>query len=170
MIFGALAKTGQLGRVTLYGHFKSRQALIEMVVRQVLDAANESLDDVDLSGDAASALERLVDATWIVTARSGRLLVAAEQALPPTAIRDAHNGGLEERVRHFFDAAQRTGEFRSDMATDWLVAVFHAVVHVAATEVDAGRLDRESAPGVITKTMLATLVPAPHDRTNSPSQ
>ena len=60
-----------------------------------------ALDEVDLSGDAAAALERLVDATWRLILRSGSLLVAAEKALPAAIVRQAHVGGVEERVRNF---------------------------------------------------------------------
>lgn len=154
------AKAG-LGRVTIYGHFASRQVLVEAVVRRVLAAADAALDEVDLSGDAAAALERLVDATWRVTMRSGSLLVAAEKALPATVVRQAHAGGLEERVRGFFTTAQASGAFRSDLSADWLMAIFHAIVHVAANEIDAGRLDPDQASSTITSTMLAILGASP---------
>ena len=52
----ATATEAGLGRVTIYGHFKSRQDLIEVVVRRVLAAANDALGEVDLTGDAAGAL------------------------------------------------------------------------------------------------------------------
>ena len=151
-----IAAEAGLGRVTIYGHFRSRRELVELVVRRVLEAADEAMDAVDLSGDAAGALARLVEATWAVTVRSGSILVAAEKALPPAVVREAHRGGLEERVRAFVAAAQEQGEFRTDLPVDWLVAVFHAVVHAAANEIDAGRLDAERAASAITATMLAS--------------
>jgi TetR/AcrR family transcriptional regulator, mexCD-oprJ operon repressor len=157
-----IAAEAGLGRVTIYGHFSSRQALIEAVVHRVLAAANAALNAVDLSGDPGAALERLVEATWQVTLRSGSLIVAADKALPATTVRQAHAGGLEERVRNLFRAGQRSGAFRSDLSADWLVAIFHAVLHAAADEIDVGRLGPEDASRVITSTMLAVLdyVPA----------
>jgi AcrR family transcriptional regulator len=154
--------------VTIYGHFASRQVLIEAVVHRVLAAANAALDEVDLSGDPAAALERLVDATWRVTMRSGSLLVAAEKALPAATVRQAHAGGLEERVRGFIARAQATGAFRSDLSADWLMASFAAIIHAAANEIDAGRLDVDRASNTITSTMLAVLLPprAPRTRPN----
>lgn len=154
-----IAAAAGLGRVTIYGHFKSRPVLVEAVIRRALTAVNAALDAVDLSGDAVSALERLVDATWELTMRSGSLLVAAEKALPASTVRQAHAGGLEDRVRDFIERAQGTGEFRSDLPADWLMAIFHAVLHAAANEIDAGRLDREAAPRTITATMLGVLLP-----------
>src|SRR5829696_5011916 len=72
-----IAAEAGLGRVTIYGHFASRQVLIEAVVRRMLAVATAALDEVDLSGDPAGALERLVLATWRLILRSGSLLVAA---------------------------------------------------------------------------------------------
>jgi TetR/AcrR family transcriptional regulator, mexCD-oprJ operon repressor len=83
------------------------------VVRRVLGVGNAALDEVDLSGDAAAALERLVDATWRLILRSGTLLVGAEKALPAAIVRQAHLSGVEERVRNFIATSQASGAFRS---------------------------------------------------------
>jgi TetR/AcrR family transcriptional repressor of mexCD-oprJ operon len=152
-----IAAEAGLGRVTIYGHFSSRQVLVEAVVGRVLNAVDSALNEVDLSGDPGEAFQRLVDATWQLTMRSGGLIIAADKALPASTVREAHTGGLEERVRKLFNAGKQSGAFRSDLPTDWLVATFHAVLHTAADEIDAGRLDSAAASQVITSTMLATL-------------
>jgi AcrR family transcriptional regulator len=149
-----IAKEAGLGRVTIYGHFKSRAELIEVVVRRVLDDANTVLGEVDLTGDAKRALARLVEASWEVTIRSGSLVVAAEKALSPQVVRDAHAGALEDRVANFLAGAQRAKTFRTDLSTEWLVATFHATLHAAANEIAAGRLARDEAAHVIIATLL----------------
>jgi len=150
-----IADAAGLGRVTLYGHFENRAELIEVVVRRVLESANEVLANVDLSGDAETALVRLVEASWEVTVRSGSIVAAAQKALPPRVIREAHAGELENRVRNFLASGQRRGAFRADLPTEWLVAVFHATLHAAANEIAARRLHAEKAASVITATLLA---------------
>jgi TetR/AcrR family transcriptional repressor of mexCD-oprJ operon len=154
-----IASAAGLGRVTIYGHFKTRAELIELVTRRVLDDANQVLSEVDLTGNAADALARLVAASWRVTVRSGSLVVAAEKALPPNVVRAAHAGELEDRVHDLLANGQRSGAFRSDLSTGWLVAVFHATIHAAAHEIDAGRLPAEEAADVITKTLLGSYRP-----------
>jgi len=151
-----IASAAGLGRITIYGHFKTRAELIEVVARRVIEAADIVLSDVDLTGDAQEALGRLVDASWRVTLRSGSLVVAAEKALPPPVVRDIHAGGLEDRVRKLLAGGQRAGSFRADLSTAWLVAMFHATLHAAAVEIDAGRLNADDAAGVMTATLLAT--------------
>jgi TetR/AcrR family transcriptional regulator, mexCD-oprJ operon repressor len=166
-----IAGAAGLGRVTVYGHFKSRAELIEVVARRVLEDANEVLSGVDLTGDPAAALARLVEASWKVTVRSGSLVVAAEKALPAHVVREAHAGELEDRVRSFLAAARRAGAFRTDQSCDWLVAVFHATVHAAANEIEAGRLDADEAAGAITATLLgAYQTPAGPKRARSSSR
>ena len=152
-----IAAAAGLGRVTVYGHFASRPALVEAVVRRVLAKADAALEAVDLTGDAAPAFTRLVQATWQVTMRSGRLLVAAERALPAETVREAHVGRLEERVRDFIATAQDQGAFRRDLSAAWLMTVFHAVLHAAANEIDHERLDPAEAPDMIARTMLSVL-------------
>ena len=57
-------------------------------------------------------------------------------------------------MHDFVARAQKTGEFRDDLPTDWLVASFHAILHAAANEIAAGRIEADRAAGVITATML----------------
>lgn len=167
---GDIAAAAGLGRVTIYGHFKTRAELVEIVVRRVLDDSNTVLGGVDLTGDAQQALVRLVEATWEVTTRSGSLVVAAEKALPPHVVRDAHAGELEDRVQNFLARAQRAGTFRTDLSTEWLVAIFHATLHAAANEIAAGRLERDQGASVITATLLgAYRTPPGRPRRSRPS-
>jgi AcrR family transcriptional regulator len=158
---GDIAAEAGLGRITIYGHFKTRAALVEVVSRRVLGDANALLARVDLRGDPAQALARLVTASWEVTARSGSLVVAAETALAPRVVRDMHAGELEDRVRRFLAGGQRKGSFRSDLSTDWLVALFHAALHTAATEVQAGRLESGEVAEIVTATLLGAYRPPP---------
>ena len=151
---GDIASEAGLGRITVYGHFNSRAELIEVVTRRALDEANRVLASVDLAGNAAAALTRLVEASWEMTIRHGSLVVAAEKALPPAVVRGAHAGELENRVRNFLARAQRAGEFRSDLSTEWLVTMFHATLHAAANEIARGRLPPSRAASVITATLL----------------
>ena len=78
-----IAKAAGVGRVTLYGHFPSRAALIREVADRAIAHTDEVLAQVDLEGDPREVLGRLLETTWHLTHRYGALVVAASQALPP---------------------------------------------------------------------------------------
>lgn len=139
------------------GEGRRRLVLVEAIARRALSQANETLERVDLSGDPRDALGRLVDATWQVTTASGGLVVAADRALPPSLVTEAHTGPLTRRVEDLLTAGQAAGAFRDDLPLSWLITTLHALLHNAVHEVEAGRLDGERAPQLVRQTMLSIL-------------
>jgi TetR/AcrR family transcriptional repressor of mexCD-oprJ operon len=154
---GDIAAEAGLGRVTIYGHFKSRAVLIEAITRRALATANEAVAGLDLAGDRNAALTRLVDTLWQVTARSSFLVIAAERALPASVLAEAHQGPLQQRVETFIRDGQASGAFRADLPVGWLIAAFHSLLHAAVTETYAGRLDVADGPRVVRTAILAVL-------------
>ena len=154
---GDIAAEAGLGRVTIYGHFASRPVLIEAITRRALTAANDAVAAVDLTGDRADALARLVDAHWRVTLRSSFLVVAAERALPAVVLAEAHAGPLQHRVEDFLREGQAAGDFSADLPLGWLVAAFRGLLHGAATEAHAGRLDPADGSRLVASAMLGIL-------------
>src|SRR5688500_12387474 len=60
-----IAQAAGVGRVTLYGHFASREDLVEAVVKDVMLAAEGAFEAARMdSGRAVEALGRLVRASW----------------------------------------------------------------------------------------------------------
>ena len=154
---GDIAAEAGLGRVTIYGHFKSRRVLVEAIARRALSRANEALESLDLGGDPRDVLGRLVNATWQVTRTSGGLVVAADRTLPASLVAEVHTGPLTQRVEDVFTAGQAAGAFRDDLPLGWLTTTLHALLHNAVHEVEAGRLDPERAPQLVRETMLSVL-------------
>jgi TetR/AcrR family transcriptional repressor of mexCD-oprJ operon len=89
-------------------------------------------------------------------------VAAAERSLPAAQIRAAHDGMLVP-VGELLERGRSEGVFRTDLPTSWLAAVLHSVVHCAATEVGAGRVDPGDAASYITKTVLASFAPGLQD-------
>ena len=153
-----IAAAAGVGRVTLYGHFASRAALIDAALGHALRRADQILDAVDLSGDPRDALARLVASSWQILDRFRGALAAAERELPPGRIRASHDEPMS-RVQTLISRGQREAVFRADLPTDWLVALFYTVMHGAAAEIGAGRLQSAQAARVITATLLAAYTP-----------
>src|SRR6266545_2764811 len=142
-----IARAAGVGRVTLYGHFPSREELVEAVLAHTLAKANAVLDSVAIdSGPASDAMSRLIRSSWRVL----------DQHRGAVRIREHHDQAMA-RVERLVARGQDEGEFRTDLPRSWLVATFYSLMHGAAEEVDAGRLDPTEAAGVLATTILAAI-------------
>jgi AcrR family transcriptional regulator len=153
-----IAAAAGVGRVTLYGHFQSRAALVAEVVAAAMRAGNARLEAVDLEGDPPEALGRLLDASWEVTHRYGGLVLAAQAALPEAEFREAHDEPVR-RVQRLLRRGRREGSFRNDVPLDWQVMTIQGVIHAASGAVHRGEVAANRVPGLIRSTILATLAP-----------
>jgi AcrR family transcriptional regulator len=152
-----IARAAGIGRVTLYGHFESREHLVEALLARATAEAERIVADADVdSGAATEALARLVRGSWRTLDQHRGLHAAAARSLPPERLRQ-HHGGVLRRVQGLVRRGQEADEFRTDLPLDWLVSVVYAVMHNAADEVDAGRLPPEQAADVLVTTLTALL-------------
>lgn len=157
----AVARAAGVGRVTLYAHFPSREALLEAVLAHAFAQADAALDSEALDQEPAPrALARLIQSSWRILDRHRSLLVAATRTLGPSRLRDYHARVLG-RVERLVASGQREGAFRTDLPRGWLVATFYSLMHAAAEEVDAGRLAPSAAGDVLHATLLAALAAPP---------
>ncbi|MFE3458734.1 TetR/AcrR family transcriptional regulator [Nocardiopsis aegyptia] len=157
----SIAEAAGVGRMTLYGHFPTRAALVEAALTEALRAGDETLDSVDLSGDAREALTRLLASSWALVAESAALLAAAQGVLPAGRVRELHASAVD-RVEELVHRGRREGVFRTDLPVSWLVSVVHYVLHGAAEEHRAGRVGTADVAGLVTATVRSILdTPSP---------
>ena len=147
-----IAAEAGVGRMTLYGHFKTRAELIDATLVDGLEGAEAVLADVPLDGDPSEAFEALITSSWMLLERIRAVLVVAQRELQPARIREMHEKA-EARMRGLLERGQREGAFRADLPVDWLLAVTHLTMNAAAEEVTAGQLDRDDAARVIVTTL-----------------
>ncbi|GAA3470135.1 TetR/AcrR family transcriptional regulator [Nonomuraea roseola] len=151
-----IAQAAGVGRMTLYGHFRTRAALVEAALMDALRAGEETLSSLDLAGDAREAMTRLLVSSWELVAESAALLAAAEGVLPAGRVRELHAEPVQ-RMAELIRRGQEQGVFRTDMPTTWLVSMTHYILHGAADEVRAGRLPPHDAADVVTKSIHSVL-------------
>jgi TetR/AcrR family transcriptional repressor of mexCD-oprJ operon len=149
-----IAQAAGVPRVTLYGHFPSRDDLVEAALMRVLSEGDKVLGSLDLTGDPRDALGVLIRSSWLLIAQSSAILEAAQASLPPGRVQELH-AKPAQRVDDLIRRGQAEGVFRADLPTSWLVSVLHHVMHGAAIDVAKGRLDRTDAPRFISETILA---------------
>ncbi|OLT13911.1 TetR family transcriptional regulator [Actinomadura sp. CNU-125] len=147
-----IAAQAGVGRMTLYGHFKTRAELVDATLADSLEQAEAVLADVPLDGDPAEAFEALITSSWMLLERLRAVLVVAQRVLQPVRIREMHEKA-EARMRGLVERGQREGVFRADLSVAWLLAVTHLTMNAAAEEVTAGRLESDDAARVIVTTL-----------------
>lgn len=149
-----IAKAAGVVRVTVYGHFASREELIEAVLIRTIERSEAELAAVDLGGDAVAALDRLVRRSWRIVDTFHRLIGAAEDALSNERIM-AHHAEPMARVQALIERGQREGSMRRDLGAEWLTSCFTALLHAAAAELRAGRLAEDDADRVVAATVVS---------------
>ncbi|WP_329425349.1 TetR/AcrR family transcriptional regulator [Streptosporangium sp. NBC_01495] len=154
-----IAKAAGVGRMTLYGHFRTRPELVEAALVDAMHAGEEALSAVDLTGDAREALSRLLDSSWSLVAESMALLAAAQKVLPAERIRELH-AAPAQRVGELIRRGQNDGVFRVDLPITWLINVLHYILKGAAEENRAGRMETGEVSRVVIATVQSLLRPA----------
>jgi AcrR family transcriptional regulator len=151
-----IAQAAGVGRMTLYGHFRTRGDLVEAALMDALRAGDETLSSLDLTGDTYEAMTRLLASSWEIVAESAALLTAAETVLPAGRVRELH-AEPARRMAELIRRGQEQGVFRADLPTTWLVSLVHYILHGAASEVRAGRLPSHGASDMVTKSVQSVL-------------
>jgi AcrR family transcriptional regulator len=155
---GEVAQAAGVGRVTLYGHFPSREILIEAALERALTEGDRVLDSVDLSGPPFEALRRLIEASWSLTAQAGGVLEAARTVLPAGRIHELH-AKPQQRVDELISRGQAEGAFRTDLPAAWLASTMHHVMKGAASDVAAGQLKQDDVGRLIADVIVGAYSP-----------
>jgi TetR/AcrR family transcriptional repressor of mexCD-oprJ operon len=157
-----IAAAAGVGRITLYGHFKNRAELVDAVMGRTIEHADAILGTVDPNGDPREELARLVAASWQIVHRFRNILLAAHREIPAERIRGIHDPVLRQ-VQDLIEWGQHTGAFRTDLPMHWLTTTTFSLMHAAAEDAAAGRLDASDAPRLITATLLGAFTPSAGD-------
>jgi AcrR family transcriptional regulator len=157
----AVARAAGVGRVTLYAHFPSRQALLEALMAHAIAQANQALElETPDDEPASQTLAQLIRSSWRILDRHRSLLAAATRELGLARVRKHHDQVLD-RVDRLIQQGQDEGSVRSDLPRTWLVTTFYSLMHAAADEVDTGRLPHAAAANALQATLLSALAPTP---------
>jgi TetR/AcrR family transcriptional regulator, mexCD-oprJ operon repressor len=149
----AVANEAGVSRVTVYAHFSTREQLLEALVERTVQKTTDALDAIEPErGPPLEALRRIIDVGWRDLDRNDAIAQAAGELLTPEALRRTHRAAYV-RLRKLVERGRRSGDFRTDVPAEWLVASFHALIHAAGDEVRAGRMRAGAALDALRTTM-----------------
>jgi TetR/AcrR family transcriptional regulator, mexCD-oprJ operon repressor len=147
-----IARRAGVVRATIYMHFPTRESLLDAVMEDATAQVAEATRQAEPArGEPREALERVLLATWRQLSQFHNILQININRLSAKELRRRHLP-ITTQIVPLLERGQAEGIFRSDVSADWLIAVVRAIVHVASTELQAGRLSETD----VERTMLTT--------------
>src|SRR6184192_2152906 len=147
-----IARRAGVVRATIYAHFPTRESLLDAVMELAVDQVAQAMRAADPErGEPTQALERVLLATWQQLSQFHTVLAININRLSTKELHRRHLPMTTQLVP-LIERGQAGGVFRSDVSAAWLIAVVRAIVHVASSELQAGRLSQAE----VERTMLTT--------------
>ena len=151
-----IARRAGVVRATIYMHFPTRESLLDAVMEHATALVADAIRQAEPNrGEPTEALERVLLATWQQLSQFHSVLGINISRLSAKELRRRHLPMTTQFIP-LLERGQAEGVFRSDVSATWLIAVLRAIVHVASTELQAGRL----AQAEVERTMLTTALAA----------
>jgi len=155
-----IARAAGVGRVTLYGHFSSRDELLTALLHHTMERVESELAAVDLGGTPWEAMDALMTSSWKLVHDLTALRGVVERALPDKEMQASHHDP-RARVEHLLVRGRADGSFRADQPLQWQAACYFAVLHSAASEISEGRLSEREVVELLPHTLRAMLQVSP---------
>ncbi len=154
-----IARRAGVVRATVYMHFPTRESLLDAVMEHATGLVADAIRGAEPDrGEPKEALERVIRATWKQLSQFHSVLGINISRLSAKELRRRHLPMTTQFIP-LLERGQAEGAFRSDVSALWLIAVVRAIVHVASTELQAGRLSEAEVEQTMLTTALAAVRP-----------
>ncbi len=154
-----IARRAGVVRATVYMHFPTRESLLDAVMEYATSLVADATRGAEPErGEPKEALERVLLATWQPLGRFHSVLGINISRLSAKELHRRHLPVTTQFIP-LLERGQAAGIFRSDVSALWLIAVLRAIVHVASTELQAGRLSKAEVESTMLTTALAAITP-----------
>jgi AcrR family transcriptional regulator len=155
-----IARRAGVVRATVYMHFPTRESLLDAVMEHATGLVADAIRGAEPDrGEPREALERVLLATWQQLSQFHSVLGINMGRLSAKELRRRHLPMTTQFIP-LLERGQAQGVFRSDVSAEWLIAVIRAIVHVASTELQAGRLSEAEVEQTMLTTAVAAVSPA----------
>ena len=155
-----IARRAGVVRATVYMHFPTRESLLDAVMEHATGLVADAIRAAEPErGEPGEALERVLLATWKQLSQFHNVLGINISRLSAKELHRRHLPVTTQFIP-LLERGQAAGVLRSDVSALWLIAVLRAIVHVASTELQAGRLTEAEVERTMLTTALAAVGPA----------
>ena len=152
-----IARRAGVVRATIYMHFPTREALLDAVMEHATAQVADAIRNAEPGrGEPKEALERVLLATWRQLSQFHNVLQININRLSAKELRRRHLP-MTTQIVPLLKRGQAEGVFRNDVSAEWLIAVVRAIVHVASTELQAGRLSEVDVEPTMLTTAFAAI-------------
>jgi AcrR family transcriptional regulator len=146
-----------VSRATLYHHFASRDALLDVLTdRSIIEVTAAIATARPRSGPPAQAMERVLRAAWQVIGRYRGLVIVNPRRLERAELRARLAPALAP-IRALIRRGQRSGAFDPELSGEWLIGVITDLIHAASRQVSAGAMDPDAAERALLRTARGAL-------------
>lgn len=146
-----IADMSGVGRTTLYRRFRTREDLLQAIMKQAMTEAREAIDAANLhDGSSREAIGRVVEEFMKVGDKYRILFQEKSAHTEPEVEKDAFVESLRELIRR----AQRDGTIDPAVPVDWVLGSLASLVATAIRLIGRGELARNAAPDLVTRTLL----------------
>jgi len=152
-----VARRAGVVRATVYVHFPTREALLHAVTERALAEVAEVITAAEPDrGDPGEALARVVAAAWRTLGRYHALVAVNTASQSHEQLHERH-GSVLDRLIPLIERGQAAGDFRTDVAPAWHLAMLLALIHAASGELRAHRVPEADAEAALVATVLGAV-------------
>ncbi len=148
-----------LTRVTLYRHFRTREALVNAVYARALDSLEEALAAASLEDETTGhGMQLVVEALFAVADRQTILVAGPSADYGDPALSRAFDDSLAP-VRDLIRRGQAAGEVDPELPDWWLADMAFDLIIAASWRAKAGQLERDRIVPLVLETLRRTAKP-----------
>jgi AcrR family transcriptional regulator len=153
-----VAAAAGVSRATLYHHFRSRDALLDVLTDRSIREVTAALHVARPSeGAAPEAMERVLLAAWEVIGRYRGLVIVNPRRLERSVLRSRLEPALAP-LRALIIRGQDARTFDPELPVEWLIGTLTDLIHAASRQVTSGTMEADVAQRALLRTAAAVLI------------
>jgi len=150
-----IAERAGVGRATLHRHYRSRDTLIVVLMKQALAELDDAVDQATAGASSYTDALRLALGA-IVPLAERQLFLANEQVDRDPEIAAAFRDGRQTLIATI-EVARAEGTFAADIPASWIATAFDMLIYAAWTQVRDGEATHRQATDLAWRTLTRGL-------------